>query len=118
MTHLAVSVALSALVTAGSLLAYDRLVVKPAQVIGVVDIAEIYRLNEAKFTGLMSAGKSAEEHQKAMDVAIRFAQRLPDAMDEVAVDCRCLVVAQTALAGRSPRTRDLTPLLKAKLDLK
>ena len=37
------------LVTACGLLAYDRLVVRPAQVIGVVDVAEIYRLKEAEF---------------------------------------------------------------------
>ena len=118
MTHLAVSVALSALVTAGGLLAYDRLVAKPAQVIGVVDMDEVYRLKEVEFAGLMSAGKSDEERQKAMGAAIHFAQRLPVAMDELTVDCRCLVVTKSALAGRSPRTRDLTPLLKTKLELK
>ena len=49
----AMTVCVSVLVTACGLLAYDRLVVRPAQVIGVVDVAEIYRLKEAEFAALM-----------------------------------------------------------------
>jgi hypothetical protein len=51
----AMTVCVSVLVTACGLLAYDRLVVRPAQVIGVVDVAEIYRLKEAEFAALMTA---------------------------------------------------------------
>ena len=50
------TVCVSVLVTACGLLAYDRLVVRPAQVIGVVDVAEIYRLKEAEFAALMTCG--------------------------------------------------------------
>jgi len=116
MKHLAVSVSLSVLITACGLLAYDRFVVRPAQVIGVVDVAEVYRLKEAEFAALLTASKSDEDRKKAMDLAGAFARRLPVAMDELPNDCRCLVVLKSAIAGRTPHTRDLTALLKTKLD--
>jgi hypothetical protein len=37
------TLAVSIFVTGAALLAYDRYVVKPGQVIGIVDIAEVYR---------------------------------------------------------------------------
>lgn len=116
MKHLAVSVSLSVLITACGLLAYDRLVVRPAQVIGVVDVGEVYRLKEAEFAALIRASKSDEERNKAMDLASAFARRLPVAMDELPSDCGCLVMLKTAVAGRTPHTRDLTALLKTKLE--
>jgi len=116
MKHLAISVALSVLITASGLLAYDRFVVRPAQVIGVVDVAEVYRLKEAEFAALITASKSDEERQKALNLASTFARRLPVAMDELPGDCRCLVVLRSAIAGRTPNTRDLTALLKTKLE--
>ena len=106
----------SVLVTACGLLAYDRLVVRPAQVIGVVDVAEIYRLKEAEFAALMTRGNSDADRQQAMDLATRFAQRLPRALEELPADCRCLVVLKSALAGPTARTLDLTALLKTKVD--
>jgi hypothetical protein len=116
MKHLAISVALSALITATGLLAYDRFIMRPAQVIGVVDVAEVYRLKEAEFAALITASKSDEERQKALNLASAFARRLPVAMGELPGDCRCLVVLRSAIAGRTPNTRDLTALLKTKVE--
>jgi hypothetical protein len=73
----AMTVCVSVLVTACGLLAYDRLVVRPAQVIGVVDVAEIYRLKEAEFAALMTRGNSDADRQQAMDLATSFARRCP-----------------------------------------
>jgi type IV secretory pathway protease TraF len=70
----AMTVCVSVLVTACGLLAYDRLVVRPAQVIGVVDVAEIYRLKEAEFAALMTRGNSDADRQQAMDLATSFAR--------------------------------------------
>lgn len=114
--HLVINVALSVLITAGGLLAYDRLVARPAQLVGVVDVAEVYRLKEAEFAKLITESKSDEERQKALNLASTFAKRLPVAMDELPVDCKCLVVLRSAIAGRTPNTRDLTTLLKTKLE--
>jgi hypothetical protein len=111
----AMTVCVSVLVTACGLLAYDRLVVRPAQVIGVVDVAEIYRLKEAEFAALMTRGNSDADRQQAMDLATSFARRLPRALEELPADCRCLVVLKSAVAGPTARTLDLTPVLKTKV---
>jgi hypothetical protein len=41
-------------VVAAALTAYDRLVLRPALVIGVVDVAEVYRAKEAEFTQILT----------------------------------------------------------------
>jgi hypothetical protein len=112
----AMTVCVAVLVTACGLLAYDRFVVRPAQVIGVVDVAEIYRLKEAEFAALVTRGGSDADRQQAMDLASNFSRRLPRALEELPADCRCLVVLKSALAGPSAHTLDLTALLKTKVD--
>ena len=78
------------LVVAASLTAYDRWVLRPALVIGVVDVAEVYRAKEAEFTQILtkalSQPASEEERQKALVMARAFAQRLPLALDELPRD--------------------------------
>ena len=112
----AMSLCVPVLVTACGLLAYDRLVVRPSQVIGVVDVAEIYRLKEAEFAALMTRGNSDADRQQALDLATSFARRLPRALEELPADCRCLVVLKSALAGPTAHTLDLTSVLKTKVD--
>ena len=117
MKPLALHVVLSVLVMACGLLAYDRFVVRPSQVIGIVDVSEVYRIKEAEFASLITAGRSEDERQKAVELASSFARRLPQALEELPRDCRCLVVLKSAIAGRSANTLDLTALLKSKVDL-
>ena len=116
MKQIALSAAVSALVMACGLLAYDRLVIRPSQRIGVVDVSDIYRVKEAEFASLLTASKSDEERQKAMELATTFARRLPLALEELPRDCSCLVVLKSAIAGQAANTLDLTALLRAKLD--
>ena len=118
MKPIVLGVALNVLVTACALLAYDRFVIRPAQVIGVVDVAEVYRTKEAEFAALVTSSKSESDRQRALDLASAFARRLPVAMDELSGDCRCFVVLRSAVAGPTPNTRDLTPLLKAKVEVR
>ena len=61
----------------GTLAAYDRVVVRPAQLIGVVDVAEVYRQKEAEFTLILTRAASDGEREQAMRMARSFAQRLP-----------------------------------------
>ena len=107
------------LVVAASLAAYDRLVLRPALVIGVVDVAEVYRAKEAEFTQILtkalSQPASEEERQKALVMARAFAQRLPLALDELQRECNCLVILRTAVAGPTPNTIDLTAQLRRKV---
>ncbi len=104
---------------AASLAAYDRLVLRPALVIGVVDVAEVYRAKEAEFTQILtkalSQPNSEEERQKALVMARAFAQRLPLALDELPRECNCLVILKTAVAGSTPNTIDLTAQLRRKV---
>lgn len=107
---------LSALIVAAGLALYDRTVVRPALVIGVVDVAEVYRAKETEFTQILTKTSLEEDRQKALLMARAFAQRLPAALEELPRDCGCLVVLKSAIAGPTPRTVDLTPLLRRKVD--
>ena len=106
-------------VVAASLTAYDRLVLRPALLIGVVDMAEVYRAKEAEFTQILtkalSQPPSEEDRQKALVMARAFAQRLPLALDELPRECNCLVILKTAVAGPTPNTVDLTAQLRRKV---
>ena len=99
----------------GTLAAYDRVVVRPAQLIGVVDVAEVYRQKEAEFTLILTRAASEDEREQAMRMARSFAQRLPLALEELPRDCGCLVVLKTAVAAPAPRTVDLTAHLRRKV---
>ena len=107
------------LVVPASLTAYARWVLRPALVIGVVDVAEVYRAKEAEFTQILtkalSQPASEEERQKALVMARAFAQRLPLALDELQRECNCLVILRTAVAGPTPNTIDLTAQLRRKV---
>lgn len=110
------SAAVSALIAAGSLAAYDRWVLRPALVVGTVDLSEVYRAKEAQFTQLLTANAGEDERQQALALARSFSQRLPVALEELPRECGCLVVVRTAVVG-SPHVRDLTPALRRKVDL-
>lgn len=105
---------LAALVAAAALVLYHQHVVRPALVIGVVDVSEVYRSKEAEFTQLLTRSGNEEDREKALAMARSFAQRLPAALDELPAACRCIVLLKTSLAG-APASVDLTPLLRAKV---
>lgn len=104
-------------VVALALFAYDRNVVRPRQLIGVVDVGEVYRLKEAEFTKIVTGSASEDDRQKALLMAHQFAQRLPVALEQLPRDCGCLVIVRTAIAGAPPNAVDLTALLKHKVEL-
>ena len=108
--------ALTLLIVVAALAAYDRMVVRPGQVIGLVDVGEIYRQKEAEFTALLTRAGSDGERDKAFAMARSFAQRLPLALEELPRDCGCLVMLKSAVAGMTPRTVDLTMHLKRKVE--
>ena len=106
---------LTLFVVSATLSAYDRLILRPALVIGVVDVAEVYRAKEAEFTQMLTKASSEEDRQKALFMARTFAQRLPLALEELPRDCGCLVVLKAAVAGSTPNTVDLTAVLRRKV---
>lgn len=110
-----VSALLSVLIVAAGLALYDRTMIRPALVVGVVDVAEVYRAKEAEFTQILTKASSEEDRQKALFMARAFAQRLPLALDELPRECNCLVMLRTAVAGPTPNTVDLTAQLRRKV---
>ena len=110
-----VALIVSVFVSAAALLAYDRLVVKPGQVVGIVDLGEIYETREVEIAALLRASKTDEERQRALSQAQAFSDRLERALREMPAECRCLVVTRSAVAGTWSNAVDLTASLKAKL---
>lgn len=108
--------ALALLIVAAALAAYDRWVVRPGQMIGLVNVGEIYRQKEAEFTQLLTRAGSDGERDKAFAMARSFSQRLPLALEELPRDCGCLVVLKSAVAGPTARTLDLTAALRRKVE--
>lgn len=115
LVHAAIAGFIAALVVAGAIAAYDRLVVRPGQRLGVVDLSEVYRQKEAEFTQIVTRAASEHERDQAIVMARDFAQRLPAALEELPRECGCLVVLRSAVAGTSPRTIDLTARLRQKV---
>ena len=115
MKALAIQLATSAAVVVLALAGYHRHVVRPAQRVGVVDLAEVYRAKEQEFARLLARGTTEEERQQAQALARRFAERLPTAIEELPRDCGCLVVLKSALAGHAGNVVDLTAQLRRKV---
>ena len=106
---------LTLLVVSAALTTYDRFVLRPALIIGVVDVADVYRAKEAEFTQILTKASSEDDRQKALFMARSFAQRLPVALEELPRECGCLVVLKAAVAGATPNTVDLTAALRRKV---
>ncbi|WOB11133.1 hypothetical protein [Piscinibacter gummiphilus] len=115
-SQIALQALISILCSACVLLAYDRVVARPSQQIGVVDLAEVYRSKEAQFAQLLSSSKTDADRKTAHEAATSFARDLTTALEELPRDCRCLVMLKTAVVGRTPNVVDLTPTLRSKLD--
>lgn len=115
MRHLATTAALSLLVTSAALLAYDRLVVRSAHYVGVVDLAAIVERQHDEFAQLAAASRTDAERQQAVEHVQAFGQRLQSALAELAAECGCLVLERSAVAGSPRDALDLTPALEARL---
>ena len=116
MRSILVQVSVCVAVMSVGLLAYDRLVVRPARLVGVVDVGAVYRTKESEFAQLLSRSTTDQDRERAMALASRFSRQLPDALDELPQACGCLVVVKSAVAGLGPNTVDLTPVLVRKLE--
>lgn len=109
----------SAIVVAAGLYAYHQRVVGPSQIIGVVDVAQIFRDKEREATAtLTKAGLSEADRQQAMLDFTKFASELPRALGDLSSECGCRVFLRTAVVGDSPGTIDLTESVRTKLGIK
>lgn len=102
-------------VTAVMLGLYHRLWVLPALQVGIIDLAEVYRQQEAEFTRQVTNARSETERELALERVKVFAQRLPQALEELPRECNCLVVIKGAISPPADRAVDLTAALKRKV---
>lgn len=83
--------------------------------IAVVDVAAVYREQEAAFTAMVVGDAVTDvDRARALDRAEAFARRMPVALEELAIACDCTVLAANAVAGRA-RVIDLTDELRRRL---
>lgn len=66
-----------------ALLLYHRLWVAPALSISMLDLAEVYRKQEAAFTRKVAEARTDRERDAALEQVTAFAQRLSVALDEL-----------------------------------
>jgi len=64
---------------------------------------------------LLTRPGSEPGREPALGLARSFSPRLPAELDELPRECGCLVMGKSAIAG-APNSRDLTPLLRRKVD--
>jgi hypothetical protein len=105
----------TAVIVLAALLLYDRFALRPALRIGVVDLASVYRGKEAEFAAAIAASGSANDRQRALASARKFAERLPLALEELPRECACLVVLRASVVGDPPNGVDLTAVLARKV---
>lgn len=98
-----------------ALLVYHRIGVVPALQIGVIDLAEIYRAQEASFTRQITAARSDAERDAALAKVSTFTQRLTLALESLPRECNCLVLIKGAATAPPGRLRDLTAELQHKV---
>lgn len=106
----------SLIAAAGALIVYDRQTIRPLRTIGVVDLAEVYRVKEDEFTRRLTAARTEDERQATLQMARSFSQRLPMALESLPAECGCLVILKASVAGPTPYTVDLTPRLRQKVE--
>lgn len=115
MKAFALQLLVAVLASAATLGAYDRLVARPARTVGVVDSLSVLRLEEQRLAGQMVGNMSAEQKEQVAMQARAFAREFPRALEQIAIDCGCLVVDRSAVIGTPPHMVDLTPELKRRM---
>lgn len=108
-------VLVATLVSLATVAAYERLVARPARTIGVVDALSVLRLEEQRLAGQMVRDMSVEQKERVAMRARTFARDFPRVLDQIAMDCGCLVVDRSAVVGTPPHMVDLTPELKRRM---
>ena len=109
---------LSLLIVSLALVAYDRLVRRPAARIGLIDVGELVRLKDDRVLDVLTKAAATDEEKKAaLSFGTRFATVFPHALEELSEECDCLVLSRSAVAGAPPNAVDLTAALKQKVGL-
>ena len=122
MKPLALGIAINVLLLLLAIIAYDRYARVRELRVAVVDVAAVYRWKEAQFTALLTQpGTDLRTDASAPQLAAEFARELPQALDDIAAECGCLLLTRAVLAGPlehvAAHVADLTVTLKKKLGM-
>jgi hypothetical protein len=118
MKLLVLNALVSLFIVSVAIAAYHHTVRLRSERIGVIDLAEVYRLKEKAFADRVTApGATEADRDQAIGEAQAFARALPQALEELPLECDCLVLLRTAIAAHTPATVDLTPALKRRVGL-
>lgn len=112
-----INIFVSACFVALGIAAYDRLVLRPMLVIGVVDAANVFHAKQEQYLNVVAASRTDMERRQAISDAERFVPRFAAALAQLPQECACLVVDKTAVIGSRATLLDLTPLLRKKVKL-
>lgn len=123
MRPLPLAIAVNVLVLVLALVAYDRYAQLRELRVAVVDVAAVYRWKEAQLTALLTdSGGDADARRNAPELAAAFARALPQALDDLVCECRCLLLSRAVVVAGPPEhvaagVEDLTVNLKQKLGM-
>ena len=118
MKALLVNALVTLLLVALALLAYDRVVRRPATRVGLIDVGELVRLKDNRVLDVLTRAAATDDEKKAaLAFGTRFAAVFPQALEELTQECDCLVLSRSAVAGVPPNAIDLTAALKHKVGL-
>ena len=117
MRSMLINIFVSACCVAIGIVAYDRLVLRPMLVIGVVDAANVFNAKQEQVFNAMTNSRTDIERRQAISDAERFGPRFAAALAQLPQECACLVIDKTAVIGSRTTLIDLTPLLKKKVKL-
>jgi len=112
-----INIFVSACFVAIGIVAYDRLVLRPMLVIGVVDVANVFNAKQEQVFKAMTNSRTDIERRQSISDAERFVPRFAAALAQLPQECACLVVDKTAVIGSRATLIDLTPLLRKKVKL-
>jgi hypothetical protein len=108
----------TAVIVAIALLGYDRAVRRPANLVGLIDVSEIMKLQNERVMAVVTRASSSEKDRKeATDFGVQFSAAFPQALERLSEECGCLVLTRSAVAGVPPNSVDLTPALKQMVGL-
>jgi hypothetical protein len=114
---IAVVIAVNALVSA-ALIALAELWLAHPPALAVLDVAELYRLEESQVAAvLVKSDASDEERAKALRHAASFGTEVSALLQTLPEECRCLVLARGAVVGSASSLPDLTPEVRRRLGL-
>lgn len=117
MRAICLHVVVSVLVALTGIALYHRQIVRPLQLIGVVNVAQVFQAKEAELVRAIADSRTEQQRLQAITNAHHFALQFTTALAELPGECECMVIDKAAVIGGRQELLDLTPVLKRKVKL-